>query len=113
MITVVELPEFRKTSADILSEEERRQLINYLAAYPESGDLIIGSGGIRKLRWYGSGRGKRGGSRVIYFFYNNKVPLFILTLFTKNVKINLSKSEIAQFKKLTDTLLTNYGVDRK
>ena len=68
MNTVVELPEFIKRVAKLLTEVERRHLIAYLAANPLSGVVMQGTGGIRKLRWKRTGTGKRGGVRIIYFF---------------------------------------------
>jgi len=79
-----------------------------LSQNPTAGDLIKGMGGIRKLRWSSKGKGKSGGSRIIYFFYNEKIPLFLLTLFSKNQKINLNKSEQEELTKLTKTLVKNY-----
>ena len=68
-----------------------------------------GTGGIRKLRWAAGGRGKSGGVRVIYYFHNKSLPLFLLTLFGKNEKVNLSKSEYNELTKLTNLLVKNYG----
>jgi hypothetical protein len=66
-ITVVETPEFLAASRGLLTDEERAVLVDYLAHNPTAGDLIPGTGGVRKLRWGLAGRGKRGGARVIYF----------------------------------------------
>lgn len=65
-MTVVETPAFMRDAAATLTERERNDLISYLAASPEAGDIIAGTGGARKLRWRAEGRGKRGGTRVIY-----------------------------------------------
>ena len=108
LITIVELPEFQKYSAKILTKQEKDDLFYYLASNPTTGDLIKSTGGIRKLRWKAQGKGKSGGSRIIYFFYNENMPLFLLTLFTKNQKINLSNSERDELAKLTNILLKNY-----
>ena len=67
-----------------------------------------GTGGVRKLRWAAKGKGKSGGSRVIYFFYNETIPLFLLTIFGKNEKANLSKSERNELAKLAKELVKNY-----
>jgi mRNA-degrading endonuclease RelE of RelBE toxin-antitoxin system len=75
MIAVVETEEFLADVKDVLSENEHDALILYLAQRPEAGDLIPETGGLRKLRWAAKGRGKRGGSRVIYYFHNLDVPL--------------------------------------
>lgn len=67
--------------------------MNYLAAHPKSGDVLQGTGGVRKIRWTTGSKGKSGGARVIYFFYNERIPIFLLTTFAKKEKGNLSKSE--------------------
>jgi hypothetical protein len=62
---------------------EHDDLILYVALFPEAGDLIPETGGLRKLRWTAKGKGKRGGSRVIYYFHNLDVPLFLMAIFAK------------------------------
>ena len=109
MHTIVELPEFLRKSHDLLANEERLSLINYLAAHPQAGDLMQGTGGIRKLRWAAQGRGKSGGVRVIYYYHNGTVPLFLLTVFGKGEKANLSKSECNDLSKITGLLRRQYG----
>jgi len=109
LIPIVELPEFQKRSEKVLSKEEKDELFYYLSLNPLAGDLIKGTGGVRKLRWSSKGKGKSGGSRIIYFFYNEKIPLFLLTLFSKNQKINISKSEQVELAKLTKVLVKNYS----
>lgn len=108
--TIVELPEFMKRAADLLSEAERLELIDYLASYPRSGDLMQGTGGIRKLRWGRGVRGKSGGVRVIYYYHDERIPLYLLTLFGKNEQANLSKAERNELAKLVDVLIrTSFG----
>jgi hypothetical protein len=108
LITIVELPEFIKRAKNILQKEERDELLYYLSSNPKSGTLMQGTGGIRKLRWAARGKGKSGGSRVVYFFYNETIPLFLLTIFGKNEKINLSKSERNELAKLVKELIKSY-----
>ena len=67
-----------------------------------------GTGGVRKLRWARSGSGKSGGIRVIYFFHNENMPLFLLTAFAKNEKENLSKAERSELAVLTRLLVETY-----
>ncbi|EXJ11318.1 MULTISPECIES: type II toxin-antitoxin system RelE/ParE family toxin [Nitrincola] len=109
MQTIVELPEFQKRVSSLLKEDERASIINYLATHPQSGDLMQGTGGIRKLRWSAQGRGKSGGVRVIYYYHNGAIPLFLLTVFGKGEKANLSKAERNDLAKFTSLLLQNYG----
>ena len=109
MQTIVELPEFIRKANPILKEEEKLSIINYLAEHPQSGDLMQGTGGIRKLRWSAQGRGKSGGVRVIYYYHNESIPLFLLTVFGKGEKANLSKAERNTLSKLAGLLLKQYG----
>ena len=109
MQTIVELPEYVKRADKLLSNLERNSIINYLAAHPLSGDLIQGTGGIRKLRWSAQGKGKSGGVRIIYYQHNKSIPLFLLTLFGKGEKSNLTKSERNELSKLMPLLAKNYG----
>ena len=108
LITIVELPEFVKQSKRLLTPLEISQLIFYLSSHPKDGVLIQGTGGVRKIRWSREGKGKRGGVRVIYFYYNKNIPLFLLTVFPKSEKTNLSKEEINELNKFTKILVNNY-----
>ncbi len=109
MHTLVELPEFQKRSDKLLSNSERLSIINYLASHPSAGDTMKGTGGIRKLRWSAQGKGKSGGVRVIYCHHNESMPLFLLTLFGKGEKANLTKAERNDLAKFTSLLAKNYG----
>ena len=108
LVTIVELPEFHKRAQKTFTKNEFDELLYFLSNNPKSGDLIQGSGGIRKLRWRAKGKGKSGGSRIIYFYYDENIPLFLLTLFTKNEKVNLSNSEKKVLVRMTKTLIENY-----
>ena len=109
MQTIVELPEFLRKSDKLLTNSQRLSIINYLAEHPASGDVMQGTGGIRKLRWSAQGRGKSGGVRVIYYYHNESIPLFLLTVFGKGEKSNLSKSERNELAKFTSLLIKQYG----
>lgn len=110
MQTIVELPEFRRRSESLISESERQGIINYLAAHPQSGAIIRGTGGIRKFRWASGNKGKSGGVRVIYYYHNDRIPLFLLSLFGKSEKSNLSMAERNELAKLTAILKDTYDV---
>ena len=104
MLTVVETHEFLREASRLFSEEERSSLVDFLARNPLAGEEIVGSGGLRKIRYAIGGRGKRGGARVIYFFFNEGVPLYIVTCYAKNAKQDLTRAEINDFAKLTAAL---------
>ena len=91
--TIAELPAYRTFAEKHLSEEEREAVIDYLAEHPKSGDVMRGTGGIRKLRWSKGSRGKSSGVRVIYYFHDERLPLYLLTLFAKNEQPNLTAEE--------------------
>jgi hypothetical protein len=108
LITIVELPEYIKRAGQLLDENERNNLIYFLATHPKTGLIMQGTRGIRKLRWARKGKGKRGGVRVVYFFYNEDMPLFLLTIFGKGEKENLSKTEQVELSKLVKLLIATY-----
>ena len=93
MQTVAETPTFSRQARKLFSEDERRELIDYLAENPKAGDEIPGTGGVRKLRFGASGRGKRGGARVIYFYGGERVPIYALLAYSKADKTDLSPRE--------------------
>ena len=95
MIAVVETQEFLADVKSVLSESEHDALVWYVARYPESGAVIPETGGLRKLRWASKGKGKRGGSRVIYYFHALDVPLFLMAIYGKNVRTDLSPQQRA------------------
>lgn len=97
MRTIAETPIFQRYAAELWSSAEREQFINFIAANPEAGDLIRGSGGCRKFRWATAGPGKSGGARVIYFNAEDST-IWLLIVYKK-----------AKF----DTLPTAFLVDLK
>ncbi|MDB4223363.1 type II toxin-antitoxin system RelE/ParE family toxin [Granulosicoccus sp.] len=72
----------------------------FIAAFPESGDLIKGAGGIRKVRWGSKGQGKRGGVRVIYFYIKPDAQVLLLDIYGKNVKETISSKELNKLLEL-------------
>ena len=109
MQTIVEMPEYLRKSVKLLTDPQRLSIINYLASHPASGDIMQGTAGIRKLRWSAQGRGKSGGVRVIYYYHNESMPIFLLTVFGKGEKANLTSSERNELSKFTTLLVKNYG----
>jgi mRNA-degrading endonuclease RelE of RelBE toxin-antitoxin system len=94
MNTVIETPTFQKQVDKIWSEEERLEFISWISSNTESGDVIKGTNGARKVRWSGSSRGKRGGVRVIYFNISESGVLYLITIYKKSAKANISPEEI-------------------
>ena len=99
-MTVIETPGFIRDASAAMTDEERIEMIAFLAANPEAGDIMAERGGGRKLRWKAQGRGKSGGVRVIYYFHNESLPLFLLNVFAKNEKANLTSAERNAMKAL-------------
>jgi hypothetical protein len=93
LITVAETAAFQRKVKALLSEGEKEDLINYLAEHPGAGTVLQGTGGIRKLRWAQARRGKSGSIRVVYYFHSEWMPLYLLAVFGKNEKANLSRAE--------------------
>jgi len=112
MLTIAELPEYTRKADKLLSHAERADVVSYLAAHPKSSDLMEGTGGVRKLRWGRGAQGKSGGVRVIYYVHSDAMPLYLLTLFAKNERANLSKAERNALRELID-LLVDYWIERE
>lgn len=92
-VTVVEVHPFPDRAATIWSDEEREKFINYIAYHPLEGVEITGTGGMRKIRWKRQGMGKRGGARIIYFYYDESTPIFLISIYAKSKKENLTSDE--------------------
>ncbi|WP_434619655.1 type II toxin-antitoxin system RelE/ParE family toxin [Tabrizicola sp. M-4] len=107
LVTVVELPDFTRRAKAVLSETERVALIDHLAANPEAG-IPLG-GGLRKLRFAREGAGKSGGVRSIHYCQTGAGPLYLLTVFAKNEKANLSSAELLALYRLGAELDAIHG----
>lgn len=90
MQTVAETPLFTETANRVLGDSGRSDLVAYLAAFPFSGDVIPGTGGIRKLRIGAKGKGTRGGARAIYYVYDADHPIVALLVYGKGESDDLS-----------------------
>lgn len=104
-ITIAETNAFIAQAKTIFSEAERQEVINMIAANPKCGALIRETGGVRKVRIALPGRGKSGGARVVYFYHNGSIPLYLLAVFAKNEKDNLSKAERNELRKMTEAII--------
>lgn len=110
MHTIAEMPEFSRSAKSLLSVLEVQALISHLAEHPCAGVLIAGTGGIRKLRWAREGMGKSGGVRVIYYYHDERMPLYLLSMFGKNQKANLSRAEANELSTLVKLLVKAAGI---
>jgi len=93
MQVVVETSIFTRQAEKLFSDDEKMEVIGYLAANPYLGDEIPGTGGVRKLRVPASGRGKRGGARVIYYVLNDGLPIYALLVYGKNERADMSPKQ--------------------
>ncbi|NEZ61038.1 type II toxin-antitoxin system RelE/ParE family toxin [Adonisia turfae] len=102
MLEVVEIQTFIRQADKIFTDEELDNLRVYLAYNPDAGVVIKGTRGIRKLRWQASNRGKRGGARVIYFYYNDATPVYLLSAYAKKVREDITADEKKVLQQLVD-----------
>lgn len=94
MHTVVETPAYLASAKDEgVDDDERAEIVRFLSSDPTAGDLIVGTGGARKVRFAGRGHGKSGGYRVITFFAGDDIPVFLLDIYGKGNRANLTKAE--------------------
>ena len=94
MHTVIETPAFRASARDEgISADERAAMISYVSRNPADGEIIPGTGGARKLRFAGRGKGKSGGYRIITFYADADMPVFLLDVYSKDSQANLPKAE--------------------
>jgi hypothetical protein len=109
MQTVVETPSYLKATEAIFTEAERENIVSMVAADPECGEVMQGTGGFRKVRVGRGGMGKRGGARVVYIVRNEWFPVFLITAYAKSEKDNLTKKERNKLAKRADEIFTRYG----
>jgi hypothetical protein len=107
-MTVVETGEFLKHAKSLIPDLERAELVAFIGANPEAGEVMPETGGVRKIRWALEGMGKRGGVRVIYYFHSKRLPVFLLSVYAKNRKANLSSAERKAMKRLVPALVAGY-----
>ena len=102
MLTVIETPEFMAWSALVWSDAEREAFIDWIADHPEAGDVIPGSGGLRKVRWSRAGMGKRGGVRVIYFTRTARSEVMLILVYAKAKFDNIGTDVLNALKEKFD-----------
>jgi len=95
----IETSIFTERIVQLMDDDAYRELQEHLAEHPDSGAVIVGSGGVRKIRWRGSGRGKRGGSRLIYY-WNSGEKILMLYAYLKNEREDLSTKQLALMREI-------------
>jgi hypothetical protein len=100
LLTVAETALFMRQAAGVWSDDDRAAFVDFIAGNPEEGDVIPDTGGIRKIRWRRQGSGKRGGVRVIYFYHDADMPLYLLMIYAKARQEDLSPDEIKRVRDL-------------
>lgn len=108
MQTVVETPSYLREAEAIFTEVDRDGIVATVAANPECGEVIAGTGGFRKVHVARGGMGKRDGARLIYIWRNEAFPVFLVTVYAKNEKENLTKKERNELAKRADEIFAKY-----
>ena len=109
MHTVLETTTFSQSAKGLgLTEAERHQIADRIGNDPLCGDLIKGTGGARKIRFPRHGKGKSGGYRVVTYYGGDDVPVFLLDIYSKGERIDLSQAERNELKSLLSTLADDY-----
>src|SRR6266704_7002963 len=93
LMEFIETPTFTRLVLDLMEDEDYAKLQAALAKRPDVGKIIPGGGGIRKMRWAGSGRGKRGGLRIIYYWWVANARISMLTVYPKNERDDLTADQ--------------------
>lgn len=99
---IIETPIFTRRLKNIMTDEDYRKLQIDLITRPDLGKIIPGSGGLRKLRWIGSGRGKRGGSRIIYYWFSKDELILMLFIYTKKEQNDLTSEQLRILKTMIE-----------
>ncbi|MDF1857063.1 type II toxin-antitoxin system RelE/ParE family toxin [Pseudooceanicola sp.] len=111
-ITIAEMGPAKKELDAILSESEHDQLVDWLALNPDVGDIIQGANGVRKARWAYGSKGKRGGLRVIYYFRDLNMPIYVLAVYRKNEKLNITATEKRIISQMVDQIVEQWALRR-
>lgn len=105
MHTVIETPAYLASAHEVgLDDQERDDIVAYLGRHPDAGDIMPGTGGARKIRFAGRGKGRSGGYRVITFFAADDIPVFLLDIYSKGSRANLSQAASNELRKMLTAL---------
>jgi hypothetical protein len=107
-VSVIELVGYRRRAGELLTPGEQDAVIDLVAYEPTCGDIIPGTGGLRKVRIGRGGGGKRGGARVVYYFHDPDVPIYLLALYAKNEKGDLSAREKREFSEFVKEIMRQW-----
>jgi hypothetical protein len=107
-VSVIEFAGYQRRPAELLTADEQEAVIDLIAYEPTCGDLIPGTGGLRKVRVGRGGSGKRGGARVIYYFYNEDFPILLVAIYAKNEKADVSPHEKKKFAGLVKEIVAQW-----
>ena len=109
MHAVIETPTYLADAKEAgMSTEEREGVVTFLSANRQAGDMMAGTGGARKVRFKRPGTGKSGGYRIVFYYGGDDVPLFLLNVFTKGDRANLSKAECNQLRGILAKMAQTY-----
>lgn len=109
LLAVVETELYIAQAAKLLDEAERAAIVDAVAGAPRMGVLIKGTKGLRKMRIALQGRGKRGGSRLIYWFHSEGYPAVLLMVYAKNTAVDLTNEQRRRLIAVSEMLLKDFG----
>ena len=112
LLSVVETPAYLSKASKLLNENERAAVVDMIAAAPNLGVVMRGTGGLRKMRIPLMGRGKRGGGRIIYWFHSDGFPAVLLWVFAKNEAADLTNEQRIRLAAVANALLADFGERR-
>ncbi len=101
-MVIIETSIFTRQVRELLSDDEYRELQITLAARPDAGKIIVGSGGVRKVRWSTKGKGKRGGARVIYYWAVEPEQLLMLLIYSKSERDELTPAQLKTLRVIVE-----------
>lgn len=113
ILTVVETAAFARRAEKLLTSDEYEEMMLFLALHPESGDEMQGTGGVRKVRFRAKGRGKSGGVRIIYYFYDNENPVFAIFLYAKNEQVEMTPEQKKHVTAFAESIKADARARRK
>ena len=105
---IVETPTYLRAVNEFWDLETQTEFKNFIGVNFLLGDIIPDTGGLRKIRWKNANKGKRGGARIIYYFYDEKHPIYLLFAYTKNVQVDLTEQEKKAMRTLVQQLKKSF-----